>query len=277
MPPVVSVIITTYSRPHLLRRAVQSVSETGQEMEVVVVDDASTDGTRSVCESLHGITYVRLEQNHGVAGARLAGIHASSGEYVAFLDDDDVRLPGTLDQQCRLLTEHPDAAGVYGQLLVGDQHCRPTGVVRPAECPSGDLFWQLLSHDFTILLQSAVLRRACIEQVGWPDPSLPGIDDWDLFVRLAERYSLIGFESPVFVYREPEPGSGQGSSHYPALARMAARHQPRLLQLPRAAAASPGQRREARRRLLSQLSRYLLWDAGHWLPRGARLHAPAAC
>jgi glycosyltransferase involved in cell wall biosynthesis len=94
--PRVSVIIPTNNRPHMLVRAVQSPERAGSGVEVIVVDDASTDQTAEVCQTLQGIKYVRLEQNQGVAGARNVGILASSSDYVAFLDDDDLRLPGTL-------------------------------------------------------------------------------------------------------------------------------------------------------------------------------------
>src|SRR6266542_5770596 len=88
-----SIIIPTHDRPNLLQRAVESGRRAGSDVEIVVVDDGSTDETSIVCASLQGIVYVRLEERHGVGYARAAGIAASSGTYIAFLDDDDVRLP----------------------------------------------------------------------------------------------------------------------------------------------------------------------------------------
>ncbi|MDQ5836983.1 MAG: glycosyltransferase, partial [Acidobacteriota bacterium] len=97
--PSVSVIIPTHNRPRLLPRAVESAHAAGEDVEVVIVDDASTDETAEVCRGLAGVKYIRLERNQGVAGARNVGLLASGGEYVAFLDDDDLRLPGSLDLQ----------------------------------------------------------------------------------------------------------------------------------------------------------------------------------
>src|SRR5258708_2921989 len=92
--PDVSVIIPTHNRPHILPRAVESARNAGRNVELIVVDDASTDDTAKICRALQGIKYIRLEQNQGVAGARNVGLLASSSEYIAFLDDDDLRLPG---------------------------------------------------------------------------------------------------------------------------------------------------------------------------------------
>ena len=99
----ISLIIPTHSRPHLLPRAVESALAAGTDVEVVVVDDASTDDTADVCRSMKGINYIRLAHRQGVAGARNAGVLTSSAEYIAFLDDDDLRLPGSLDRQLAIL------------------------------------------------------------------------------------------------------------------------------------------------------------------------------
>src|SRR5688572_10955142 len=87
----ISVIIPTHSRPHLLPRAVESALAAGTDVEVVVVDDASTDETAEACRALKGIRYIRLAHNQGVAGARNVGVLSSTAEYIAFLDDDDLR------------------------------------------------------------------------------------------------------------------------------------------------------------------------------------------
>ena len=106
--PDVSIIIPTHNRPHLLPRAVESAQRAGRDVEVILVDDASTDATAKVARSLHGIKYIRLEHNEGVAGARNLGILASRADYIAFLDDDDLRLPGSLDAQVEALKENPE-------------------------------------------------------------------------------------------------------------------------------------------------------------------------
>ncbi|MDT5263311.1 MAG: hypothetical protein QOC61_2315 [Acidobacteriota bacterium] len=122
--PRVSIIIATYNRPHLLTRAVESARKAGSDVEIVVVDDASTAETSEVCRSLPGIRYVRVERNQRLGGARNLGILASRGEFITFLDDD-VLLPGSLDAQAEALASAPEAGFIYGQAILGDEDCDP--------------------------------------------------------------------------------------------------------------------------------------------------------
>src|SRR3989442_5912063 len=117
----VSLIIPTFNRPHLLPRAVESARRAGRDVEVIVVDDASTDRTAEVCAAWRDIKYVRLDRNQGVAGARNVGLLASTGNFIAFLDDDDLRLAGSLDHQVSLLAAHPEAGFVAGGGMVAHQ------------------------------------------------------------------------------------------------------------------------------------------------------------
>src|SRR5882672_2049121 len=120
-----SIIITTYNRPKLLRRAVGSAFAAGTNLEVIVVDDASTDETATVCGDLTWIKYVRVERNQRVAGARNLGLLVSRGEYITFLDDDDVRLPASLDRQLKLLDANEESGLIYGQAICLDQSGKP--------------------------------------------------------------------------------------------------------------------------------------------------------
>src|SRR4051812_21832760 len=116
--PRVTVIIPTYDRPQMLSHAVDSARSAGSDVEIIVVDDASIDATADVCRGLQGIKHVRLERNQGVAGARNIGIFESTAQYVAFLDDDDLRLPGSLDAQADALDKHPEAGFVCGAMIM---------------------------------------------------------------------------------------------------------------------------------------------------------------
>ena len=265
----VSLIIPTFARPHLLPRAVESAFQSACDVEVIVVDDASRDETARVCASLPNIKYVRLDRNQGVAGARNVGVLESTSEFIAFLDDDDLRVPGSLDYQLSLFEEMPEAGFVAGGVLLADQDCVPTGksaLVRPER---GDLFWQILELGVHLIPGSVVVRKECFRSVGLFNQRLAGIDDWDMWVRIAEWYPVLVDQQPVCIYRCATPGSGQGSSALARHLHAAVKHQARLLSLPRAQTASKLQRRSVRKMTKRRIADTLSWRAAEELPRGA--------
>ena len=265
---LVSVIIPTHNRPDLLPRAVESARAAGTDVEIVIVDDASTDATAYVCRELSDIKYVRVERNQGVAGARNIGIFASTGEYVAFLDDDDLRLPGSLDLQAAALAANPDAGFVCGAMIMADQNYQPTGEVIKPKHASGDIFWALLELDFPVMPLCTLIRRECFLRVGLLNRHVSSIDDWDIFTRIAELYPAVVIPEPVGLYRQPTPFSDQGSSARASQLHRVAHHQRNLLKLPRAAAAAKAQRRATRKRMVNRISENLIWTAAaKYLPR----------
>lgn len=265
----ISVIIPTHNRPQLLPRAIESARAGGRDVEIIVVDDASTDETAEVCKGLNGIRYVRAERNQGVAGARNIGLLSSTASYIAFLDDDDLRLPGSLDEQVAALEVHPEAGFVCGGMIMADQNHQPTGEVVYPRHPGGDAFWELLELDFPIMPLCTVIRKECFLRVGLLNSHVSSIDDWDIFTRIAELYPVVVLKTVVGIYRQPMPASDQGSSARAAQLRRVAHHQLQLLRLPRALAASSRERRAARRRTMNRISEHLIWIAAkRYLPRG---------
>ena len=265
---VTSIIIPTHDRPGLLRRAVESARRAGKDIEIVVVDDGSTDETSAVCASLGDIVYVRLERRRGVGFARATGIAASSGEYIAFLDDDDARLPGSIDLQLAILDAAPEAALVYGQIHLATQSLaidhRP---LFPQFCASGDVFWMLVGSNF-IPSCSAVVRRSAIEAVGGVFHEATPADDWDLWLRIAERYPVAALAEPVAIYREPTLWSKQGSSRFAeGLLGADMRVLERCARLPRAKA-NPRAFRRATRHLKRRMCLRLLSDTFQAARRG---------
>ena len=244
-----SIIIPTHDRPELLQRAVDSARRAGSEIEIVVVDDGSTDQTSAICVSFPDIVYVRLEERGGVGHARAAGIQASSGTYVTFLDDDDVRLPGSIDRQAAVLDASPEAALVYAQIYRGTQNLTADEErLFPQSLPSGDVFWTLLARNF-IPSGSVLVRRSAIDSVGSLAPETAPADDWDLWLRITERHAVVAMTEPVAIYREPTLWSKQGSSRLTdGLLRADLRVLDRCAKLPRALA-DPRAFRHATRRL----------------------------
>lgn len=270
----VTVIIATHSRPHLLPRAVASAQQAGSEVEVIVVDDASSDATADVCRSLPGIRWIRTERNQKVAGARNLGILASTADYISFLDDDDLRLPGSLDIQLAALEAQPEAGLVYGQALLEDQ----SGVISdespaPLEFPEGDVFWKLLEWNFISCL-TVVFRKACLYKVGLLDRNLAGFDDWDLWIRIAELYPVVAVEQPVAVWRKASKGTQQGSSELSRIFAAAGKvYENRWLSLPRAASAPKRKRDETMGRFFGRAANVVVWEAADALRAGEFGHA----
>ncbi|MGH9944858.1 MAG: glycosyltransferase, partial [Pyrinomonadaceae bacterium] len=264
----------THNRAAFLPRAVESARRAGTDLEIIVVDNASTDDTPQVCEKLKGVRYVRLGRNARAAGARNVGIRESRSAYIALLDDDDLRLPDSLDVQLSLLQSTPQAALVYGQALIGDaQDCLPTGDYYPDPCPTGDVFWQLLENNFIPVL-SVVARKERLIEAGLFDESLTSTQDWDMWLRVTEKCEVIAVEEPVAIYRKWTLSSGQTSSDRALVYGNAALVQARGLALPRAMAASPRRREQVRRQFLNRMSDGLMYEAGAAL---AGKHLRAAC
>ena len=206
-----TVIITTHNRCQLLPNAIGSILKEGGKTPIIVVDDASTDGTETYCRSLTGIHYIRLPENKGTAAARNAGIQACQTDYIAFLDDDDWRLPDTLEKQVAILETDPSCALVYGKVYFANQQQELNGESNlhlPA--PEGDVVQAMLNRNF-ITLSTVVARREALVQSGMFDTagSMLGLEDWDMWLRMSLRYRIRALSLPVAVYRKPEKGSGQ--------------------------------------------------------------------
>jgi len=189
--PRVSIVIPTFNRAALLPHAVASALAAGDDVEVIVVDDASEDETQRVCASLPGIRYLRLDRNMGTPNARNVGVLESRAEFLTTLGDDDLRLPGTLEAQVRLLEESSDAAFCYGRIMVADaRHESSSSDVVPLQTPTGDIFWDLLEHNFVPDL-SVVARKARLVEAGLFNPRLVGVEDWDMWLRLSARWPVM--------------------------------------------------------------------------------------
>jgi GT2 family glycosyltransferase len=212
---------------------------------------------------------VRLDRNQGVAGARNVGLLESTSEFIAFLDDDDLRIPGSLDHQLTLFEEMPQAGFVGGGVLLADQDCVPTGKTALLRPERGDLFWKILELSVHLIPGSVVVRKSCFRTVGLFNRRLAGIDDWDMWVRIAESYPVLVDEKPVCIYRSATPASDQGSSALARHLHAAVRHQNRLLSLPRAQAASTVRRRALRSNTKRRVADTLSLRAAEELPRGA--------
>jgi glycosyltransferase involved in cell wall biosynthesis len=198
--PAVSVVITCYNHAPFIGEAVESVlGQRGPRAEVVVVDDGSTDDSAAVAEGFEGVRFIR-QRNRGVAAARNAGLAASGGRYVVFLDGDDRLLPGALDAGSRALGSNPSAAFVYGRYVAIAQDGSPAPT--PAQPRvEGDHYEALLRRNHIPLPGMVMYRRDVFDSAPAWDGAADHAGDWELYLRLARRFPVFGHHEPVVEYR----------------------------------------------------------------------------
>lgn len=270
--PKVSIIITTHSRPHLLPRAIKSAQNAGSSVEVIVVDDASTDATAEVCQKIKGIKYIRLEENQHTSGARNVGLLLSEGEYISFHDDDDVRFPNSLDKQIELLEKRPEAGFCHAPIFYGDDDCKPLEQSEQRHLLTGDIFESLLTRNYIHCL-SAVFRKSCLLKVGMLNPTIPLIDDWDLWIRISEFYPVVVLKEPVGIWRFATPFSSQGSSEPADVLLKYKSHLPKLMKLKRLKDLLEKEKKKIQSEFLNNASDMLIFLADEWLPKGAKKYS----
>ncbi len=191
--PKVSVIIPTYNRAALLRRAIEStLAQTYQDFEIIVVDDASTDETPHTVRSLDDprIRYIRHETNRRISVARNTGVCAARGEFVAFLDDDDEWKPTKLEKQVQMLqTSAPSVGAVYTAfervyVASGDS----LGVIAPIK--RGHILHELCSRNWVGTASTVFVRRGCFDEVGLFDETVAFGEEYDMWIRIAHRFDF---------------------------------------------------------------------------------------
>ena len=189
--PKVSVVIPTFNRYLTLVRALESVfGQTMQDLEILVVDDGSTDGTVDAVASFVSdkLRYIRLSGNRGGGAARNAGINLARSEFVAFLDDDDSWEPDKLELQLQAISgETPGEVGSGDWCRTGFGIYTTDGryeryVFRAL--PFGDPYKSIMSDNCIGGTSSILVRRECLEAIGGFDEGLPALQDWDLYIRL---------------------------------------------------------------------------------------------
>ena len=200
---LVSVIIPTYNRANFLGGAIKSVlDQSFKNLEIIVVDDCSSDNNRALIETLGRaeIRYLRHARQLGGAAARNTGIHHSRGEYVAFLDDDDEWYPEKLSRQMHaLLSSPPDVGGIYtGYFIVNRSDGQIRGQIVPTE--HGELYEVLLGGNCIGSASSMLLRRSCFDAVGIFDERLRSFQDYDLWLRIARKYRFDCIRQPLLKY-----------------------------------------------------------------------------
>lgn len=189
--PLVSIIIPTYNRAHFLKEAINSVlSQTYKNWELIIVDDGSTDNTSEVVRGFADKRIVYLKQeNMGAPVARNRGIKESKGEYIAFLDSDDIWLPQKLQRQLEIFnTSRLNPRVVYTGIQYIDSKGSPKQRKKNA-LYRGNIFCYLLRKNVTTT--SAILaKKECFDKCGLFDENLPSRQELDMLIRISLLFSV---------------------------------------------------------------------------------------
>jgi glycosyltransferase involved in cell wall biosynthesis len=208
--PVVTVIINLYNGEATLAEAVDSVLAqiplSGTDWELLIWDDCSTDSSVAVVHQYSDprIRYVRSDVQVSLGQARQQAIHAACGDWIAFLDQDDVWLPRKLELQLATARQKPEAALIYGRTV----RFYPNGSERDydqaheyALLPEGDIFGELFAKSCFIAMSSAMFRRSAVEAIGGIPESIAIIPDYYLYTAIARRFPAAAVQEVVCRYR----------------------------------------------------------------------------
>lgn len=207
MTPGVSIILPTWNRLPLLRKAIASVlAQTHRDFELVVVDDGSTDGTHDCVETIADsrVRLIRLDHRGDLTSARSAGLRHARGEWVAFLDSDDLWLPEKLALQLHRLATHPGCRWSYTGYSIIDADEKPLpGRSKLLHRPvSGHILESMLRFDVAASIVTILVQRSLIEEIGGFDDSIPIRSDFDFMLRLAARSEVCALPENLALVRE---------------------------------------------------------------------------
>jgi len=204
---MISVIIPTYNRARYIKEALDSVLSQGYfsnahepvSYELIVIDDGSTDDTRSVVDSYERDIKYSFQPHKGVSSARNLGLKLSKGDFIAFLDSDDLWKKEKIRLQMQYMKAHPDAVVCCTQ----ETWIRNGVFVNPRKKHrkhSGWIFEKVLPLCL-LSLSSALFRRRLFEEIGTFDEDLPACEDYDLGIRLAHKYPVVFLNEPLIIKR----------------------------------------------------------------------------
>lgn len=187
--PLVSIVIPTYDRPELLRRAVMSaLNQTYSNVEVIVINDSPRSGLESMKKEFQSVRFYQNNKNMGGCYTRNFGIEKSDGEYINFLDDDDELLPNKIEMQVKKFQESNQSN--LGFLTAHTEDNRSGQTIIKRNKIQGDIYRQLLKGYAISGIESLLIKRECLIETGGFDMNLESSQEYDLMIRLSEKYSV---------------------------------------------------------------------------------------
>jgi glycosyltransferase involved in cell wall biosynthesis len=236
----ISVFITSYNQRDYLLESIESVlAQTLPPTQVVVVDDASTDGSQDLIAGYHRrypdlFTPIYHKHNTGVAQVRLDALNAVTGEYVTYVDGDDRYLPEKLERESAALTAHPGAQIAFSNNAYmstdGKQYLRRW--VDDEEVPQGNVFWQTFARMFPkrSLFRMELVEYAAWKAIGFHDTCLHIYEDYDMRIRLTKQLNVIYVDEVLTEIRTHSTGLSKSdlSVHFNALDYLYRKNRPLL-------------------------------------------------
>jgi len=189
---LVSVIMATYNRENYLPYAIDSVlHQTYPNLELLIIDDGSIDGTRELVNSYKDprISYY-YQENKGQSSAINVGIQHARGDFISFLDSDNLWKLDKLDRQVRLMNDNPDYQVVYGENEIIDENGILQAVNGSVTRHSGNIMKQLLVYNF-VNFNTTMIRAECFRELGGMNSTVPAGPDYDLFLKFSTRYQFL--------------------------------------------------------------------------------------
>lgn len=198
--PLISVIIPTFNRGHCLEESIRSVRDQNfPDFELIVVDDGSVDNTIEVVNQFPDIRFIRLDKNRGVSFARNCGLKQAQGDWIAFLDSDDLWKKGKLQAQVQWVNQHPDCYAVYTDEIWVRNGVR-VNQMKKHQKYSGEIFQYCLPLCI-VSPSSVLLRTKMLNEVGGFDESMLVCEDYDLWLRIAKQYPFHFIDEKLIVKR----------------------------------------------------------------------------
>lgn len=199
--PLVSVVIPNFNHAQYLGAAITSVlTQSYPSIEIIVVDDGSTDDSRAVAACFgQRIRYI-WQENRGLSAARNTGIRAATGEYIGLLDADDLYEPNYLTTMIETLQENPEADGLYCGYQFVDQDNRPLSQIEARLIPTEQLYDMLLDGNFFVP-ESVLVHQRCYASAGGFDETLRACEDWDMWLRIIRQHMIIGTDAVLTRHR----------------------------------------------------------------------------
>ncbi len=199
--PLVSVVIPNFNHALYLSAAIASVlAQSYPNVEIIVVDDGSTDESRAVAARYgNRIRYI-WQENRGLSAARNTGIRAANGEYIGLLDADDLYEPHYLSTMITTLQANPEADGLYCGYQFVDQYNQPLPQIEARQIPTEQIYATLLDGNFFVP-ESVLVHQRCYASAGAFDETLRACEDWDMWLRITRQHVIIGTDAVLTRHR----------------------------------------------------------------------------